>query len=60
MHQILFKYLKNGKDLYQIKKATDGSAGFDLLAAIREEIIINPNKSFLIPCGFALQMPNDL
>ena len=60
MHQILFKYLKNGKDLYQIKKATDGSAGFDLLAAIREEIIINPNKSFLIPCGFALQMPKDL
>ena len=40
MHQILFKYLENGKDLYQLKKATDGSAGFDLLAAISEEIII--------------------
>ena len=60
MNEILFKYLENGKGLYQIKKATAGSAGFDLLAACKDEMGIEPNKSLLIPCGFALQMPNGI
>ena len=60
MKKILFKQLENGKNLYQIKKATDGSAGFDLLAALESEINIQPKESMLIPCGFSLQMPNGL
>ena len=60
MKKILFKQLENGKNLYQIKKATDGSAGFDLLAALGSEINIQPKESILIPCGFSLQMPNGL
>ena len=58
MKKIFFKQLENGKDLYQIKRATDGSAGFDLLAALDNEINIDPSESVLIPCGFSLQMPN--
>ena len=60
MNQIFFKQLENGKGLYQIKKATDGSAGFDLLSASDHNIHIKPNESVLIPCGFSLQMPNGI
>jgi dUTP pyrophosphatase len=57
MNEIFFKNLENGKDLYKIKKATKGSAGFDLLAALKDEIKLTPNSSTLVPCGFSLQMP---
>ncbi len=60
MDHIFFKNLKNGKDLYQIRKATSGSAGFDLIAAIYNEVKINPGKTELIPCGFSLQMPEGI
>ena len=33
MNKILFKPLEYGKNLYNLKKATEGSSGFDLLAA---------------------------
>ena len=57
MNKILFKHLENGKNLYHLKKATDGSSGFDLLAALRNKVILQPSDTKLIPCGFSLQMP---
>ena len=57
MNKILFKHLENGKDLYHLKKATDGSSGFDLLAALPNKVILQPGETILIPCGFSLQMP---
>ncbi len=57
MNKILFKHLENGKDLYHLKKATDGSSGFDLLAALPNKVILQPRETKLIPCGFSLQMP---
>ncbi len=60
MNEIFFKYLENGKGLYQIKKATKGSAGFDLLAAIKNEETLYPKASLLIPCGFSLQIPEHM
>ena len=39
MNKILFKTLDNGKNLYKLQKATLGSAGFDLVAAILEKKI---------------------
>ena len=60
MNEIFFKSLDNAKNLYQIEKATDGSAGFDLLAAIDTNILISPGLSELIPCGFCLQMPKGI
>ena len=57
MNKILFKHLENGKSLYNLKKATDGSSGFDLLAALRDKVILQPSETKLIPCGFSLQMP---
>ena len=60
MNEIFFKSLENGEGLYQIKKATKGSAGFDLLAAIKNEISIDPGSTKLIPCGFSIQMPDGI
>ena len=52
MNEIFFKSLENGEGLYQINKDTKGSAGFDLIAAIKNEISIDPGSTKLIPCGF--------
>ena len=59
MNQILFKTLENGKTLYNLKRATSGSAGFDLVAAIEQKIIIKPSETKLIPAGFSLEMPSN-
>ena len=59
MNKIYIKFLDNGKNLYKLKKATLGSAGFDLMAAIKNEISIKPSESLLIPCGFSLALPKN-
>jgi dUTP pyrophosphatase len=40
------------------KRATEGSAGFDLTAAISEPITINPNALSKIPTGIAIELPS--
>ena len=57
MNKILFKTLQNGKGLYKLQKATSGSAGFDLVAAIVGKVSLKPNETLLIPCGFSLELP---
>ena len=59
MSEIFFKILKNGAGLYNLKKATSGSAGFDLVAAIPKEEMLLPKETILIPCGFSLEMPTN-
>ena len=59
MNLINFKTLENGKGLYNLKKATNNSAGFDLVAAVKEKVVLKPTKNLLIPCGFSIQMPNN-
>jgi len=59
MNKILFKTLDNGKALYNLQRATSGSAGFDLVAAIEQKIIIKPSETKLIPAGFSLEMPSN-
>jgi dUTP pyrophosphatase len=36
------------------ERATNGSAGFDLLAAIDEQVVLQPGESKLIPTGLAI------
>lgn len=50
--EVKFKKLKEGAVLP--KKATDGSAAYDLYAS--EDIII-PQGRFIVPLGFAMEMP---
>tara|TARA_Y100000589_G_scaffold249803_1_gene237898 strand:- start:919 stop:1362 length:444 start_codon:yes stop_codon:yes gene_type:complete len=59
MVKILFKILANGKELYNLQKATKDSAGFDLVAAIDKDTILGSSQSTLIPCGFSIQMPEN-
>ena len=59
MNKILFKTLNNGKTLYNLHKATSGSAGFDLVAAIEQEILIKPSETKLIPAGFSFLLPSN-
>ena len=37
MKKIFYKILDNGVELYNLKKATKDSAGFDLVAAIKKK-----------------------
>ena len=59
MTKIFYKILENGTDLYNLKKGTEDSAGFDLMAAIEQKIILKPNTTELIPAGFCIEMPKD-
>ena len=38
---------------------TSGSSGMDLVAYIKNKIIINPGKSAMIPTGIAVAIPNN-
>lgn len=57
--KIKIKILNNGLGFYKLKKATVGSAGFDLIAAIDKKVMIKPSNSILIPCGFSLSLPKN-
>ena len=57
MKKIFYRLLDNAIELYNLKKATTDSAGFDLVAAIKKKIILKPKSTALIPTGFSIQLP---
>ena len=54
---VRIKRSESGRDLQLPRKMTDHSAGFDLCAAVRESVTIEPGKIALIPCGFSMALP---
>lgn len=38
--------------------ATHGAAGMDLSAAIDEPMVLEPGRTALVPCGFAIALPH--
>lgn len=50
--------LENGRGLDLPNYATSQSAGMDLRAAIKEEIILKPGERGVIPTGFCLALPD--
>lgn len=38
--------------------ATPGAAGMDLSAAIDEPMVLEPGRTALVPCGFAIALPH--
>lgn len=58
MVQIRFCQLPHGADLDPPAYATAGSAGLDLRAAIREDLILDPGKRALVPTGIAIELPD--
>ncbi len=51
------KFVKLSKESILPTKATEGSAGMDLYACIKEEIVINPGDLVKIPCGISVEVP---
>jgi dUTP pyrophosphatase len=49
--------LDHAKDLPLPAYATEGSAGFDLLAAIDTDMELKPHARAAVPCGIALALP---
>lgn len=39
---------------------TEGSAGMDLMAFLEDDIVIEPNKTALIPTGLFFELPQDM
>src|SRR4051812_28485080 len=54
---VRIKRTESGNDLPLPKKMTDHAAAFDLCAAVREPVTIEPGKIALIPCGFSMALP---
>jgi len=54
---VRIKRSDSGRDLPLPKKMTDHSAGFDLCAAVKEAVAIEPGKIVMIPCGFSMALP---
>ncbi|MFC6331113.1 dUTP diphosphatase [Paenibacillus septentrionalis] len=52
--------MPGNEDLAIPKRMTEGSAGFDLQAAVNEPVTLAPGERKLIPTGFAMAMPNEL
>ena len=38
-------------------RATEGSAGFDLSAAVEDEVVLDPGSRELVPTGFRIALP---
>jgi dUTP pyrophosphatase len=55
---VQFKRLPGGEHFSIPSRATPGSAGLDLQAAITEDVILAPGMRKLIPTGFAISLPS--
>ena len=49
--------LPHGNDLTLPEYATEGAAGLDLVAALENELVLNPGERKLIPTGISLALP---
>ena len=54
---VKIKRLPDAQDLPLPVKMTGQSAGFDLPAAVREPVVLQPGEIRLIPCGFSMALP---
>lgn len=55
--RIRIRRLAAARDLPLPSPASPGSAGFDLRAALAEEVILRPGERLLVPTGVVLEIP---
>jgi len=55
--KVRVRYLPHHDGIPGLKKMTQGSSGFDIVAACEEDIIIEPGNVALVPTGFKLAVP---
>lgn len=54
---VQIRVLNHGENLPLPSRATPGSAGYDLRAALADPVTLIPGERALIPCGFCLAIP---
>lgn len=59
-YEVQINRLAGNEDLELPRKMSELASGFDLYAAITDEIVLQPGQRTLIPTGFALAMPAGL
>ncbi|WP_230202542.1 dUTP diphosphatase [Paenibacillus ihumii] len=59
-YEVQIKRLAGNEDLELPRKMSEQASGFDLYAAITDEVVLQPGQRTLIPTGFALAMPAGL
>jgi dUTP pyrophosphatase len=57
MIEVPVRILPHGEGLPLPARATPGSAGMDLRAAVSQPVILAPGARALVPCGIALAIP---
>ena len=57
MREILVEVLEHGRGLPLPARATEGSSGVDLRAAVTENTIILPGNTLLVPTGMVVSIP---
>ncbi len=60
MHYVQIHKLPGHEDVPLPQKMSSSASGYDLYAAVEEEIVLHPGERKLIPTGFALAMPEGL
>lgn len=55
--KVRIRRLEHARELPLPERATSGSAGFDLRAAIEEPMTIAPGERALVPTGLVLEIP---
>ncbi|MFD2116777.1 dUTP diphosphatase [Paenibacillus yanchengensis] len=60
MLQVQFKKLPGNEDIVLPQKMSEWAAGYDVHAAVEEEVTLMPGERKLIPTGFAMAMPPEL
>jgi dUTP pyrophosphatase len=60
LYNVNIQRLPGQDDISLPQKMSDWASGFDLYAAVSEQLILQPGERKLIPTGFALSMPQEL
>jgi dUTP pyrophosphatase len=55
--RVRIKRLPGARDLPLPSRASPGSAGFDLRAAVDGEVVLRPGERLLVPTGVVLEIP---
>ncbi len=55
---VRIKRVGDSADLPLPQRMTEHAAGFDVAAAVREPVVLQPGEIRLIPCGFAMALPH--
>src|SRR6478736_10346565 len=60
LHYVQIKKLPGNEDIKLPQKMSELASGFDVVAALQEDVVLQPGQRTLIPTGLAMAMPAGL